>query len=289
MIIVTGTKRSGTSMWMQILKAAGYPIVGEAFPRDWGDTIRAGNRLGFYESPLRRGIYYATNPDPISGEYLCPRATQRVGVKVFVPGLLRSDLRFVHKVIATLRPWREHRDSVERLYRMESQHREAQRSARGLAPASPRSPCMMSPALGWWSHNYALLRDAALRRYPMHLVSYGRVLERPRASLEAALAFLGAGDVARAAAQVHRDLRTQYAPRPPAAAEEELDPDTIVLFDELYARVHEGVRIDAAFFARLDRLHARLLPSIRADQARVQALRRAGPARVRPRVARACP
>ena len=55
MIIVTGTKRSGTSMWMQILKAAGFAIVGEACPRDWASTIREGNPLGFYESPLRRG------------------------------------------------------------------------------------------------------------------------------------------------------------------------------------------------------------------------------------------
>ena len=29
MVIVTGTRRSGTSMWMQILQAAGLPIVGE--------------------------------------------------------------------------------------------------------------------------------------------------------------------------------------------------------------------------------------------------------------------
>ena len=35
MIIVTGTKRSGTSMWMQILAAAGLPVFGEAFPRSW--------------------------------------------------------------------------------------------------------------------------------------------------------------------------------------------------------------------------------------------------------------
>jgi RNase adaptor protein for sRNA GlmZ degradation len=29
MIIVTGTKRSGTSLWMQILERTGYPILGE--------------------------------------------------------------------------------------------------------------------------------------------------------------------------------------------------------------------------------------------------------------------
>ena len=54
MMIVTGTKRSGTSMWMQILIGAGYPIIGEAFPMRWEHTIKAANPEGFYESHLRR-------------------------------------------------------------------------------------------------------------------------------------------------------------------------------------------------------------------------------------------
>ena len=49
MFIVTGTKRSGTSMWMQILIAAGLPIIGEAFPMRWEHTIKAANPEGFYE------------------------------------------------------------------------------------------------------------------------------------------------------------------------------------------------------------------------------------------------
>jgi hypothetical protein len=60
MVIVTGTKRSGTSLWMQILIAAGIPYFGEAFPRDWETTLKEANKEGFYESMLRAGIYYAT-------------------------------------------------------------------------------------------------------------------------------------------------------------------------------------------------------------------------------------
>ena len=90
MIIVTGTKRSGTSMWMQVLAAAGFPTLGEAFPRDWGRTIREANPEGFFESPLRNGIYYATNPSPRTGAYLAPEATRRTVVKVFVPGLVKT-------------------------------------------------------------------------------------------------------------------------------------------------------------------------------------------------------
>ncbi len=80
MIIVTGTKRSGTSMWMQILKAAGLRVLGEAFPRDWGETIRDANAQGFYESPLRHGIYYRTNPHPRTGAFLPPQDTKHMVV-----------------------------------------------------------------------------------------------------------------------------------------------------------------------------------------------------------------
>ena len=76
MFIVTGTKRSGTSMWMQILIAAGLPIIGEAFPMRWEQTIKAANPEGFYESHLRRGIYYRTNPHPKTAAYLFPEQVQ---------------------------------------------------------------------------------------------------------------------------------------------------------------------------------------------------------------------
>ena len=282
MIIVTGTKRSGTSMWMQILKAAGYPIVGEPFPRDWAHTIRAGNRRGFYESPLRRGIYFATNPDPRTNQYLCPVATQNVAVKVFVPGLLRTDPSFVHRVIATVRPWREYKNSVERLYRMEHQNREALRRARGLVPREAGEPRMIAPALAWWNENYGLLRDAMLRRYPLHLVSYAQVLSEPYRRVAAALAFVGAGDVTRAAAQVCRELQTQHADRVDGcsgSAAQQLggagfDHDAMAVADELYERIHGSVRLDQAFLTRMDRTHYRLMPVIRSEQARVQALRR---------------
>ena len=52
MFIVTGTKRSGTSMWMQILAAAGLEVIGERFPRHWGEHLSAANPDGFYESEL---------------------------------------------------------------------------------------------------------------------------------------------------------------------------------------------------------------------------------------------
>jgi len=121
-IIVTGTKRSGTSMWMQALKAAGLPVLGEAFSGSWGESIRDANPKGFYESPFRQGVFYATNPDPKTGAYLRPEETKRVVVKVFVPGLIRTDIAYVDHVIATMRPWREYTRSIRKLYALEDAH-----------------------------------------------------------------------------------------------------------------------------------------------------------------------
>src|ERR1700689_1547774 len=106
MIIVTGTKRSGTSMWMQILIAAGIPHCGSAFPKDWEVTLKDANKEGFYESLLRTGIYYATNPPPRTGAYFFPEQVERHCVKVFIPGLVRSDRAYIGKVIASVREWR---------------------------------------------------------------------------------------------------------------------------------------------------------------------------------------
>ena len=88
MIFVSGTKRSGTSMWMQVLQAAGLPILGKAFPRNWGTgPLRDANPDGFYETLLRNGIYYATNPHPRTGKYFLP---EQVDVSVNVEGFGRG-------------------------------------------------------------------------------------------------------------------------------------------------------------------------------------------------------
>lgn len=127
MIIVTGTKRSGTSMWMQLLQAAGFAPIGDAFPRNWETTLKDANPGGFWESELRRGIFYETNPDPKTGTYLFPEQTERHAVKVFIPGLLKTDRAFISKVVATIRPWRQYLGSVHRLYAIERKTQEAAR------------------------------------------------------------------------------------------------------------------------------------------------------------------
>jgi hypothetical protein len=284
MIIVTGTKRSGTSMWMQILGAAGLPLFGEAFPRDWGRTLRDANPEGFYESILRQGIYWRTNPHPRTGMYFFPEQVQRHAVKVFIPGLVRTDRAYIGRVIASVRPWQEYCRSLRRLWAMEDAV---------LAERHPgRTPLpRLSPALEWWSENYMLIRDVAIRRYPVHLQSYDGLLEDPEGVLRRTFAWLGVGDAAAAMAAVKPERRTQRVHDPDARRQPDpgsgpdpdpdraaLDPAVVEVFDLLYQVVHAGEPVRPELLAAFNATQVELAPRITEQQravARAQRRRRA--------------
>jgi len=283
MIIVTGTKRSGTSMWMQILSAAGLPLFGEAFPRNWEQTLHDANPGGFYESILRGGIYWRTNPHPRTGLYFFPEQVEHHAVKVFIPGLRRTDRAFIGRVIATIRPWREYARSLRRLWAME----EAARVER--QPRPPRPLPRLSPPLEWWAENYTLLRDVATRRYPVHLQSYDGLLDDPEGVLQRTFAWLGVGDAEAARAAVEPGRRTQRGDDrtlasgasgeggedPEAeleARDASLDPEIVAVFDRLYATVHAGEPIGAELLGVLNSTHQVLGPRIAEQQ---QAIERA--------------
>src|SRR5688572_8443921 len=179
MIIVTGPKRSGTSMWMHVLVAEGLPAIGERFPAALGDVLAAANPDGFFESELVAGINFQTNPHPVSGAYLAPQATRRHAVKVFIPGLVRTDVAFIDHCIATVRDWRSYVASSRRV--------------RALAGADP-GDSLLPPALEWWSCNYGLVRDLAIRGYPVHVLSYDGFLRDPERTTSEVLGWIGAGD-----------------------------------------------------------------------------------------------
>jgi hypothetical protein len=259
MIIVTGTKRSGTSMWMQILTAAGLPAFGEAFPRDWDRTLKDANPDGFYESILRQGIYYRTNPHPQSGEFFHPSQVRRHVVKVFIPGLVRTDLAYIGKVIATVRHWREYQGSLERLYAMEDE----------LRPDAP-APERMPPWLEWWEENYALVRDILVRRHAIHVQSYDGLLADSAGIITKVLAWLGEPnlDTTAAIGAVHPGNRTQHRPEvegvPPAVAE---------TFDALYQSIHEHQGLHRSLTERLSATNRELVPLIHAHHRRIMAKR----------------
>jgi hypothetical protein len=261
MILVTGTKRSGTSMWMQVLAAAGLEVIGERFPRNWErHPIRAANPDGFYESELAAGIYFRTNPHPVTGVFLFPEQTAHHVVKVFIPGLVRTDLAFIDRVIATIRPWRAFARSRARM-------RSLLLKDTGIAAvdAGPQLPA----ALEWWSENFSLIRDLATRRYAVHTVSYEGVLADPEASIRAVIRWLGVGDADRACAAVRRE-------RPPRPDDGEVDddgvaPEHLAVFDELYARIHVGESLDQALIERLNATDRALRPRLVEHNAAVKA------------------
>lgn len=261
MIVVTGTKRSGTSMWMQVLKAAGLPVIGEAFSQDWKTSIREANPRGFFESKLRMGVWYATNPDPQTGAYLHPRATQHHTVKVFIPGLVRTDFSYLHRVIATLRDWRAYTSSLLRLYDMEDRHLAARPLKEGETEEKRREEMAriqarrgsLPPPVEWWFENYDLVRDVATRRYSFHFVSYERLLADPEAEVRKVLAWIGRGDTEAAVRAVEPSLRTQV--RPEIDTEDMLPAGAVDVFDDFYASIHTARTLDPRLVERMNALH----------------------------------
>ncbi len=257
MIIVTGTKRSGTSMWMQLLNAAGFPPIGNAFPRNWEKTIKEANPGGFWESELRSGIYYRTNPDPKTGVYLFPEHTRRHAVKVFIPGLIKTDRAFIDKVVATVRPWRQYVRSLSRLYAME---REAQSEARKKRESDLPDPVFMPPIIEWWVENFSLFSDIVTRRYPFYMIAYESVLEDPDKTVQDVFRWLGDGDVEAAIAQVQPALRTQKDASHDTAIDEEseIEPEVVEVFDALYDVVRNQTPLEQSFVDQLNEANQRL-------------------------------
>ncbi len=253
MIFVSGTKRSGTSMWMQVLRAAGLPVLGEAFPTAFVGALKAANPDGFYESLLRNGIYFATNPHPVSGRYFLPEHVAGYAVKVFIPGVIRSERAYIGHLIANMRPWQEYEASLTRLYAIEDE------AARARGQDLPESRLFMPPVYEWWLENFSLVRDITLRRYPARLLSYAQVLADPEATIAEVLRWIGHGELAGALTAVKPEHRTQD--RPVSATV--LAPDTARVFDDLYAAVADGTLFTSKTLLKdLSATNQRLLPEL---------------------------
>lgn len=252
MLIVTGTKRSGTSLWMQILIGAGFPAFGEAFPGEWRSKLAQVNVDGFYESLLREGIYHATNPHPKTGDYFFPEQVEWHAVKVFIPGLVRTDRAFIGRVIATVREWREHEASLTRLRDIEA----TLRMRESHTDAHPEPPPLLPPPLEWWSENFALIRDIAIRRYPVNLQTYDGLLSDPERVIKRTLEWLGRGDLALACEQVRLERRTFHRP-----ASSSVEPAIAAVFDELYEALDGGKPLPPSLLQKFNETNEKLRPA----------------------------
>jgi hypothetical protein len=262
MIIVTGTKRSGTSLWMRILATAGVPIIGERFPAGWGELLRAANPDGFFESELVAGINFRTNPHPLTGAYLSPSATREHAVKVFIPGLVRSDVAFLDRCIATVRPWREYVGSTRRMAALQRRH--------GIELDEGAA---LPPALEWWTNNYALVRDLAIRGYPVHVLSLASLLRDPSRTITEVAQWLelepgdwidvAAAGVVRAATTATTDDDRELA--------DGLEPRFVAVFDELYDAIDGERPLSEDLVMRLNATHDALRPRMLDHRARHEA------------------
>ncbi|MEZ4451014.1 MAG: hypothetical protein R3B09_16145 [Nannocystaceae bacterium] len=257
MIVVSGSKRSGTSAWMQLLAAAGLPVIGDRIPASWEALAADFNPDGFYESELSAGIYYRTNPHPRSGAYLFPEQTRGHAVKVFPPGVVRSDVAFLDRVLVTLRGWRAQSVSMSRM--------------RAGTAASVDPALALAPVYEWWSDVFGLLRDVATRRYAVHFVAYEALLADPAAVIGEVLGWIGGGDRAAATAAVR--VRPEVdapgdadAPAPPP----DLAAEHVAVFDALHDHVRRGVPLTPSLVAELNRTDAALRPRLLAHNARLK-------------------
>jgi len=264
MFLVSGTKRSGTSMWMQILRSAGVPVLGSAFPRNWAmSSLKDANPDGFYESILRQGIYFRTNPHPTTGAYFMPSDVTGYAVKVFVPGVVRTERAYIDLVVANVRRWREYEASINRLYELEDRDRKAK------SPDAP-SPFHFPPAYEWWMENFALMRDISLRGYGYQLQTYDEVVHQPARVIPEVLGRMNLpeADIEAAVAAVKPDNRTQDEDAAPMASSGVPD-DLAAMFDELYEVVRDRRPVAGAFLQRLNATNRRLLPKLGELQAKV--------------------
>jgi hypothetical protein len=264
MIFVTGTKRSGTSMWMQILIEAGFSYIGEPYPKNWLNSIGQANKEGFYESPLRRGVFHATNPHPKTGAYLFPGKTQKHVIKVFIPGLVYSDVAFIHRVVGTIRPWREYVSSLQRLYDMEDEYL-AEKPKQENHPLDPLQMARLQrgnldPALEWWRENYDLIRNFVTRRFPFNLVSYRKLLEAPSEVIPPVIKWCGGGDIEKAIAAVKPNLNTQ---RDTVVIDTPVSDKQQQIFDEFHEFFYQQTPLTGSFITKLNELDSVLAPLIK--------------------------
>jgi hypothetical protein len=279
MILVTGTKRSGTSLWMQILINAGFSYIGKEYNGVWEDSIKAANSQGFFESKLRNGIYYLNNPNPENGIYLHPKPTSKYVVKVFVPGLIKTDFAFVHRVVGTVRRWSEYCSSIGRLLDIEDQYFLKQPDVEGeysnQIKAILRRP-KQHPAMVWWRDNFDLIFDALSRGYPVNIVAYDRLLDAPEEVIPTVLEWcnkklsddlfphrpIGKLDIRKGVETVDPAMRTQISP---IIDDHGLPEEITQTFDALYNCFHlEGSKLSKAFCQQLNHVHEMIDP-IRKD------------------------
>ncbi|MBC7172073.1 MAG: hypothetical protein H5U40_06600, partial [Polyangiaceae bacterium] len=102
MIVATGPTHAGEGAWVDVLRAAGVPILGEAIPSGWSDNAKAEVRPTFFAALREQGIYYKTNPDPFSQAYLDAPEAGLFALGMKTTAVLRTERAYLGHVIAAM-------------------------------------------------------------------------------------------------------------------------------------------------------------------------------------------
>jgi hypothetical protein len=264
MIVVTGTKRSGTSLWMQILDAGGIPYIGDKFPKGWAEDITEDNPKGFYESKtLRNGVYFLTNPGK-DGSYISPEAGKGKGIKLFIPGLVKTDIAYVEYVIATIRHWKTYELSIGKMYKKEEdwwreelnkKNPEKENKEELIQEELKRQRGSYPFAIEWFMENVQLLRNFEIRRFPLVMKSYEALLENPDDIISKVFSFIKLGDYKKGSLAVEKGL---YRSKAIDNTSDYLEPKEVKLFDDLYYSIHQGSKVSGSLYRDLISLYLEL-------------------------------
>jgi hypothetical protein len=216
MIIVTGTKRSGTSLMMQLLEKAGNPILGEKFPESWMAENKFKNPEGFYEDMSLVG----NGANNASTTYT-PDQLKYHGVKIFPEGLISSDIGYIDKVIYMVRDWKEQVESWKQLSSVNYRGKRKQWYPDGYE---------------WFYLNNKVLNDYYKRKYSLLVVSHKDLLNSPENVCNNIRGFLGYGRWDIAAKQVKKKLHTVKKDE----VKVNVDKMTESFFDSFYQGVSSG-------------------------------------------------
>lgn len=204
-IVVTGLPRSGTSLMMQMLAAAGVPILSDgARPPD------EDNPQGYFELQAAKSI--ATDASWLT------RASGQA-VKIVVPLLRHVPPTLPCRVIWMQRSLDEVLSS------------QAAMLARSGGEAPPHDPVLRN---AFDRQSQALRSELARRQTPTHFVAFRDAIEDPRRVANSACDFVGGTLDRRAAASTvepglyrqRLDTRPTFSDQPPSATDERHEPKT---------------------------------------------------------------
>ena len=183
LLVVTGEPRSGTSLMMQTLKHLGLDIAGSDAPwKRHADEMRTEraeylNPKGFYEIPgvVARGLRDNSVARKLYGK----------AVKIITPGLLRTKLRHMDKIIFCLRDPREIALSQSKLVSNVTVFTEdGEKYAPELQHIEPKRYIQSMGRFVFWQKFFPEFWDKAL------IVDYREMLESPDETIFKVLDFI---------------------------------------------------------------------------------------------------